>query len=107
MSMGVRSASSQPAGTSTPLTRNTHIYSTLPDGRILCDENRANQGVWNRVVAVDQTRGHKQWVATSANRFASIPHSNDYLIDVISGATGHDVVRVTIPPIEPTPPPNK
>ncbi|MDB4966957.1 MAG: hypothetical protein JWN44_2646 [Myxococcales bacterium] len=96
-----------PGGVTTPLTRNTRSYSILPDGRILCDENRANPGVWNRIVAVDPVRGHKQWVATSANRFSAIPQSNDYIVDVISGATGHDVVRVKIPPVDPTPPPNK
>jgi hypothetical protein len=63
--------------------------------------------VWNRIVVLDPLRGHKQWVATSANRFSAIPRSDDFIVDVISGATGHDVVRVKIPPVDPTPPPNK
>jgi hypothetical protein len=89
----------QPGGTPVTLTRNTRRYSVLRDGRVICDENRANQGVWNRVVVVDEANGHKQWVASSANYFSPIPRSSDYIVDVISGATGHDVVRVSIPPV--------
>jgi hypothetical protein len=107
LTMATLDVPAMPGGVITTLTRNTRSYSILPDGRILCDENRANNGVWNRIVAIDPLRGHKQWVATSANRFSAIPRSEDFIVDVISGATGHDVVRVKIPPVEPTPPPSK
>lgn len=96
-----------PGGTPVTLTRNTRQYGFLDDGRIICDENHAYGGIENRIVLVDETRRHKQWVATSASHFSQVPSSRDFIVDVISGATGHDVVRVKLPPIDPPPPPNK
>ncbi|HEY2745585.1 MAG TPA: hypothetical protein VGL86_13205, partial [Polyangia bacterium] len=92
-----------PGGTATTLTLNTSNYSILGDGRILCDENRANAGTWNRVVLIDEARGHKQYVAVGAVNPSPIPQSKDYIVDVITGASGHDVVRVSLPPITPAP----
>lgn len=88
----------QPGGTPTTLALNTRQFVFLGDGRILADENRANNGTWNRIVVIDEKRGHKQYVATGAYHFAQIPQSNDYIVDVVSGATGHDLARVSIPP---------
>jgi hypothetical protein len=96
-----------PGGTAVTLAKNSRQYGFLSDGRILADENRANNGIWNRVVLIDELRGHKQYVAVGANHPSQIPQSNDYIVDVISGASGHDVVRVSLPPIEPEPPPNQ
>lgn len=99
-----------PGATPRTLTKNTRQYNLLADGRIICDENRANGGTWNRIVLVDWERGHKQYVVTGANHFSLIPErptDDEYIVDVISGATGHDIARVTIPPIVPTVPPNK
>jgi hypothetical protein len=96
-----------PGGTPVTLAKNSRQYGFLPDGRILADENRANNGIWNRVVLIDEKRGHKQYVAVGGNHPSQIPQSNDYIVDVVSGASGHDVVRVSLPPIEPAPPPNK
>ncbi|HEX9101689.1 MAG TPA: hypothetical protein VF997_05775, partial [Polyangia bacterium] len=87
-----------PGGTPTTLAKNTRQFSFLGDGRILADENRANNGTWNRVVVIDEARGHKQYVAVGANHFSPIPQSKDYIVDVVTGATGHDVARVSIPP---------
>jgi hypothetical protein len=96
-------------GTTQTLTKNTRQYTFLADGRILCDENRANNGTWNRVVLIDWERGHKQYVAVGANHFSLVPEStwDDYIVDVVSGATGHDIARVKLPAIVPTVPPNK
>jgi hypothetical protein len=99
-------APGQPGGTPVTLTRNTRQYGFLDDGRIICDENHAYGGAENRVVVVDEKRKHKQWVATSASHFSQVPYTHDFVIDVVSGATGHDLVRVKLPPIEPPPPPN-
>jgi hypothetical protein len=96
-----------PGGTTTTLAKNTRQFSFLADGRILADENRANNGTWNRIVVIDETRGHKQYVAVGADHFSPIPQSNDYIVDVVTGATGHDVARVSLPPIDPPPPPGK
>ena len=88
-----------PGGASTTLALNTRQYTQLGngDGRILCDENHANNGIWNRVVLIDEARGHKQYVAVGADHPSPIPQSNDYIVDVVTGATGHDVVRVPLP----------
>jgi hypothetical protein len=98
-----------PGGTTQTLTKNTRQYTFLGDGRILCDENRANNGTWNRIVLIDWERGHKQYVAVGANHFSIVPEStwDDYIVDVVSGATGHDIARVKLPAIVPTVPPNK
>jgi hypothetical protein len=88
----------QPGGTPTTLALNTRDFVFLGDGRILADENRANNGTWNRIVVIDEKRGHKQYVATGAYHFSQIPQSSDYIVDVVSGASGHDIARVSIPP---------
>jgi hypothetical protein len=89
----------QPGGTPVTLAKNTRQYVFLRDGRILADENHVNDGVWNRIVVIDEARGHKQYVAVGADHFSQIPQSSDYIVDVITGASGHNVVRVAVPPI--------
>lgn len=101
-------APGQPGGTPVTLTRNTRQFSVLDDGRIICDENHAYAGTENRIVVVDETRKHKQYVATGATHYSSIPDApGEFIVDVITGASDHHVVRVKVPPIEPAPPPNK
>jgi hypothetical protein len=99
-------ASDQPGGTITPLARNVRGYSFLPDGRILCDANHAFNGTQDRIIAIDTFRHHAQWVASSANHYSGIPRTRDLIVDVVSGASGHDVVRVSVPPVFPPVPPN-
>src|SRR5262249_42195968 len=74
-----------PGGTPQTLAKNTRQYTFLGDGRILCDENRANNGTWNRIVLIDWERGHKQYVAVGANHFSIVPEStvDDYIVDVV------------------------
>jgi hypothetical protein len=91
-------APDQPGGTPRRLARNVRQYDLLGDGRILCDDNHAFNGVFNRIVVIDPEANTSTWVASSSNYFSSIPDTNDYIVDVVSGATGHDVVRVSIPP---------
>lgn len=94
-----------PGGTPEVLTRNTRQYSILGDGRILCDENHAFNGTFNRIVVIDEKSGTKRWVAAGANRFGQIPFTNNELtVDVVTGATGHDIVRAKVPPLEGPPP---
>jgi hypothetical protein len=85
-------------GTATTLVKNARQFSFLGDGRIIADENHVNNGTWNRVVVIDEAAGHKQYVATGADHFSPIPSSSDYIVDVVTGATGHDVARVSLPP---------
>jgi hypothetical protein len=88
-----------PGGTATTLVKNARQFSFLGDGRIIADENHVNNGTWNRVVLIDEAAGHKQYVVTGADHFSPIPSSSDYIVDVVTGATsGHDVVRVSLPP---------
>jgi hypothetical protein len=96
-----------PGGTPTVLTRNTRQFQILPDHRILADENHAFDGTQDRVVVIDPLRGNKRWVASSSSAFASVPYTDDYIVDVVSVSSGHDVVRVTVPPPLPPPPPNE
>jgi hypothetical protein len=87
-----------PGGNATTLTLNTRQFGFVPDGRILADENHANNGNWNRTVLIDEKHNVKQYVAVGAYHPSPIPSSKDYIVDVVSGATGHDVVRVPLPP---------
>ena len=86
----------EPASADASFRRYFRVF--LGDGRILADENRANNGIWNRIVLIDETRGHKQYVVSGANHYSQIPGTNDYIVDVVSGASGHDIARVSIPP---------
>jgi hypothetical protein len=106
LSMATLPGRAQPSSNIARLADNVRAYSFLPDGRIVCDENHAFNGTQNRIVVIDTLRHNKQWVASSANHYMGIPGTNDLVVDVVSGATGHDVVRVTPPPIYPPVPPN-
>jgi hypothetical protein len=97
-----------PGGTKVPLARNVRSYGILGDGRILCDDDHAFDGTQNRIVVLDPLRHHAQWVASSSNYVLSIPTTDDFLVEVVSGdLNSHDLVRVSLPPIVPTPPPNQ
>ena len=83
------------------LTHNTHQFDELADGRVLADANHAFRGTQNRVVVIDEQRRVAHWVASAAARYDMIPDSNDLLIDVVTGPSVFDIVRVPIPPPEP------
>lgn len=94
-------------GTKVPLARNVRTYGFLADGRIICDDDHAFDGTQNRIVVLDQLRHHAQWVASSSNYVMGIPGATDFLVEVVNGdLNSHDLVRVPLPPITPTPPPN-
>ncbi len=91
-----------PGGTKIPLARNVRTYGLLGDGRIICDDNHAFDGTQNRIVVLDPLRHHAQWMASSANYMLSIPTTNDYIVELVTGdLNSHDVVRVPLPPIVP------
>jgi hypothetical protein len=87
-----------PGGAPERLTRNTRYYSVLSDGRILADANHSFNGTHNRIVLVDLAQRQVHWIAQSADAWIRGPGPNDLLIDVVTGATGHDVVQTVIPP---------
>jgi hypothetical protein len=87
------------------LSLNTRQWEELGDGRILCDADHAFRGTQNRVVVIDEKQKVAQWVAAAASSYTHIPGTNDLLIDVVTGPTGYDIVRVPIPPPLPSPAP--
>ncbi len=87
-----------PYGQPLRLARNVRQYTQLGDGRVLCDADHAFNGTQNRIEVVDEQRGVAQWVAQSANGYQFAPGGRDLFVDVVIGPSGHDVVRVPIPP---------
>jgi hypothetical protein len=85
------------------LTLNTRQWEELGDGRVLADADHAFRGSQNRIVVVDEKSRTAKWVAASAAQYTHIPGTNDLLIDVVTGPTGYDIVRVPIPPPDPPP----
>lgn len=79
------------------LARNVSQYDELGDGRVLALANRAFPGVQNRIVVVDELTQKSAWVAVASNGYSHIYGSTDLLVDVVTGATGHDLVRVPVP----------
>jgi hypothetical protein len=85
-------------GTPRRLQRNVSDYNELGDGRVLCSSDSAFRGVQNRVVVVDEKAGTAQWVVDQASRYQQIPGTNDLLVDIVTGASTSDLMRVSIPP---------
>jgi hypothetical protein len=90
--------SAEPNQSPLHLARNVRVYEPLSDGRILAGANHAFRGVQNRVITIDEQARASYWVADQAADYVRIPGSNDLLIDVVTGPTAFDVVRVPIPP---------
>jgi hypothetical protein len=83
------------------LALNSRRWEELADGRVLADANHAFRGTQNRIVVIDEKTRRGQWVASQAGNYSHIPGTNDLLVDVVSGPTGYDIIRVPIPPPEP------
>ena len=92
-------AAATPGGTPRPLAQNVHDYTQLADGRVLCNDNFAFSGTFNRLVLIDLKKNESQWFADSSNHWSLFNSSKEAIVDVVTGATsGHDVVRMTLPP---------
>jgi hypothetical protein len=78
------------------LSINVHNYAVLADGRVLALENAVLVGVWNRLVVFDEAAGTKKWVVPAAADFVMTPAGDQMLVDVVSGASGYDILRVPI-----------
>jgi hypothetical protein len=85
-------------GSPVRLGRNVRRYEELNDGRVIASADRAFRGTQNRVVVIDEQAGAAYWVADQAADYVRIPGSTDVLVDVISGPSGFDIVRVPVPP---------
>jgi hypothetical protein len=84
-------------GTPVRLARNVAFSEQLDDGRMLALANYAEIGSWNRIIAIDEQTNTASWIATGTSDF-TLMTSNEMVVDVVTGATGHDVLRVPIPP---------
>jgi hypothetical protein len=80
------------------LARNVRRYDEVGDGRVLVSADRAFRGTQNRVVIVDEQAAASYWVADASADYIRIPGTTDILVDVISGPSGYDIVRVPVPP---------
>ncbi len=87
-----------PRGEPLRLALNVRQYSELEDGRLLANSNRAFKGTQNRVIVIDEQRREARWVADAVAEYTKIPGRDELLVDVVSGPTGYDIVRVPIPP---------
>jgi len=98
---GIGDLQSAPIGGEvTQLARNVFQYDELADGRLLAASNHAFRGTQNRIVIIDEPRGEARWVVDQASRYGFIPESNDLIVDIVTGASTSDLVRVPIPPKE-------
>jgi hypothetical protein len=88
---------SVPGGAPRTLAINAHEYDELPDHRILAVENAVYAGAWNRLVVIDEAADTKHWVVPSAVDFFLVNNGSELVADVVSGASGFDVVRVPAP----------
>ncbi len=86
-----------PGGAPTVLGINVHMYAETDDGRVLAVENRVYAGAWNRLVVIDEAAGTKKWVVPSATEFLLVPDRGEVIADVVSGASGYDILRAKIP----------
>ena len=85
-------------GQTTHLARNVYTYDELDGGRLLAASNHAYRGTQNRIVVIDDTHKEARWVADRADDYSFIPGSTDLLVDIVTGASTSDLVRVPIPP---------
>src|SRR5207245_9125260 len=86
-----------PGGAPTLLGMNVHSFNELPDGRVLAIENAVYAGTWNRLVVIDEAAATKRWVVPQAADFLLVPGSQEIVADIVTGASGYDIVRVTAP----------
>jgi hypothetical protein len=82
----------------TTLAINAHQFAELPDGRVLAVENHVYEGSWNRLVVIDEAARTKRWVAPSVSQFLLAPDGSDVIADVVTGASGYDILRVPLSP---------
>jgi hypothetical protein len=76
---------------------NVHVWDELPDHRILAVENAVYSGAWNRLVVIDEVASTKHWLVPSTNDFMLVNDGTELIADVVSGASGFDILRVPAP----------
>jgi hypothetical protein len=86
-----------PGGAPRTLAINAHRWGELPDHRIVTVENAVFGGTWNRLVVIDEAANTKHWVVPSAADFLLVNNGSEMIVDVVSGASGYDILRVPSP----------
>ncbi len=86
-----------PGGAPVTLGINVHAFDELADGNVLAIENAVYAGAWNRLVVIDEAGHHKRWVVPSAVDYVLTPDAHEIIVDVVSGASGYDILRVPAP----------
>jgi hypothetical protein len=87
-----------PNGPPVTLGINVHSYDELPDHRVLAIENHVYAGDWNRLVVIDEQAITKKWVVPSAAEFLLLPGGQRIVADVVTGASGYDIMLLDAPP---------
>lgn len=90
--------SAEIGGSPLRLARNVWQYDDLGRGRVLAASNQAFLGTQNRIVVIDEKKKEARWVADSASEYMFLPGTDELLVDVVTGPSTFDVVRVKIPP---------
>lgn len=88
---------SVPNGAPRTLAINAHNWAELPDHRILAVENAVYSGTWNRLVVIDEVANTKHWVVPECADFFLINNGTELIADVVSGASGFNILRVPAP----------
>jgi hypothetical protein len=86
-----------PGGAPFTLGINVHAFAEVADGRVIAVENAVYAGTWNRLVVIDEAARTKHWVVPSAADFVLTPDAQQIVVDVVSGASGYDILRVPAP----------
>lgn len=85
-------------GAAETLALNAFDYGELADGRVVAVEDAALTGTFNRLVVIDEQAQTKRWVAPSTFDFLIEPNGTEMVVDIVSGASGYDILRVPAPP---------
>ena len=100
-SAGIGDLSSAPiGGVVVRLARNVYQYDEIAPLRLLAAANHAFRGTQNRIILIDEEHGQAHWVVDQASRYSFIPGSTDLLVDIVTGASSSDLVRVPLPPLD-------
>jgi hypothetical protein len=86
------------SGAPETLALNAVGYAELPDGRLLAIEDAVFTGTFNRLVIIDEAAQTKHWVTPSTADFVLSADSSEMIVDVVSGSSGYDILRVPTPP---------
>ena len=89
----------------TTLGLNVSTWACMSNGSLLVIENQAMRGPWNRLVSIDWGAesgsgaaggGTARFLLDAAVNFEVVPGERELVVDVVSGASGYDIVRLPL-----------